>query len=67
MTMMTYHETERERTSPLAGFFGSIIELPARLHREWRRRQTEKMLEALPREIRKDIGWPASDTNAGGR
>ncbi|TRL39864.1 hypothetical protein [Rhizobium straminoryzae] len=29
--------------------------------RAYRRRQTERMLEALPFDLRKDLGWPASD------
>jgi|GEM_PF-4550109 len=30
---------------------------------EWRHRQTERLLESLPAEIRKDIGWPTRDAN----
>lgn len=26
----------------------------------WHRRKTERMLEGLPQEIRKDIGWPTT-------
>lgn len=26
----------------------------------WNRRKTERMLEGLPLEIRKDIGWPTT-------
>ncbi|TNM64938.1 hypothetical protein [Aliirhizobium smilacinae] len=26
----------------------------------WNRRKTERMLEGLPQEIRKDIGWPTT-------
>jgi hypothetical protein len=42
-----------------------IISLASRVHAEWRHRQTERMLESLPSDIRKDIGWPTSDDTAG--
>ncbi|MFN7104185.1 MAG: hypothetical protein ACK4N1_16345 [Pseudorhizobium sp.] len=39
----------------------SVLKLATLLHLRWRQRQTERMLESLPSEIRKDIGWPTSD------
>jgi hypothetical protein len=33
----------------------------ARISAEISRRRTERMLEGLPLDIRKDIGWPAPD------
>jgi hypothetical protein len=34
--------------------------LVARVMVAWQRRKTERMLEGLPQEIRKDIGWPTT-------
>ncbi len=31
--------------------------------KHWERRQAEKVLEALPANLRKDIGWPTIDQN----
>lgn len=38
-----------------------VLMLAALLQLRWRQRQTERMLESLPSEIRKDIGWPSSN------
>lgn len=38
-----------------------ITRFASHVQAEWRHRRTERMLEALPAEIRKDIGWPTSD------
>ncbi|CAD7023027.1 hypothetical protein REJC140_00069 [Pseudorhizobium endolithicum] len=38
-----------------------LIRLASRVQTEWRHRQTERLLESLPSDIRKDIGWPATD------
>jgi hypothetical protein len=40
--------------SKLSTFAERVIE-------SWNRRKTERMLEGLPVDIRKDIGWPTSD------
>ena len=49
-------------------FARPITKLTAQLQLRWRQHQTEKMLESLPSEIRKDIGWPTSDdTDAASR
>ncbi|UIK07447.1 hypothetical protein [Neorhizobium galegae] len=63
MTMITYQESDRSRLRPSS--FASLIR-PAlnaviSLRDQWRRRQTERMLEGLPAEIRKDIGWPTTN------
>lgn len=34
--------------------------LPRRLHENYRARKTAAILESLPEEIRKDIGWKGS-------
>jgi hypothetical protein len=38
--------------------FDWLRAVAARIVVAWQRRKTERMLEALPSEIRKDIGWP---------
>ncbi|RWX78388.1 hypothetical protein EPK99_07135 [Neorhizobium lilium] len=38
-----------------------------RLRDQWHRRETEKMLESLPADIRKDIGWPTSASGPAAR
>lgn len=42
-----------------------VAQLAIRAVAEWRQRRTERLLEALPAEIRKDIGWPARDSQKG--
>ncbi|WP_454849787.1 hypothetical protein [Rhizobium binxianense] len=34
-----------------------------RLLRSWRRWQTERQIESMPFEVRKDIGWPSADND----
>ena len=38
-----------------------LARLASHVQEEWRHRRTEKLLESLPADIRKDIGWPAWD------
>ncbi len=63
MTMITFQEGERSRfrPSPFVSFIRPAVLTVVKLRDAWRRRQTERMLEGLPTEIRKDIGWPASN------
>jgi hypothetical protein len=35
------------------------------LRQSWSRHRTERLLESLPAEIRKDIGWPTADHQQG--
>lgn len=44
------------RLSPQRDFFKPM----AAPYRAWRRWQSERILEALPQDIRKDIGYPSS-------
>nr|CAD6413289.1 hypothetical protein REQ54_01130 [Rhizobium sp. Q54] len=44
-----------------------LTRLASRVQAEWRHRRTERLLESLPSELRKDIGWPATDGAAGPR
>ncbi len=62
MTMTHFHDLNRSHSH----HFGlSLLRYPSlalmRVREGWRRRQSEKMLEGLDPDIRKDIGWPASD------
>jgi hypothetical protein len=63
MTMITYQESEgsRPQSSSFASFIRPALNVAFRLRDQWRRRQTERMLEGLPAEIRKDIGWPTTN------
>ncbi|WP_117192641.1 hypothetical protein [Rhizobium terrae] len=63
MTMITYQESDRSRhqSSSFASFPSSALLPILKLRDQWRRRQTERMLEGLDPEIRKDIGWPTTD------
>jgi hypothetical protein len=64
MTMITYQKgsRSRSRTSPFVSALRPAFLAALALRDAWRRRQTEKMLEGLPTEIRKDIGWPTTAT-----
>ncbi|MGK9054084.1 hypothetical protein QTA58_20005 [Neorhizobium sp. CSC1952] len=69
MTMITYQGSERSRVRP-SSFVSTIrpaLLIALKLRDEWSRRKTEKMLESLPAEIRKDIGWPTPNAPANRR
>ena len=61
MTTITYiHGHARSSTDARrSGLLYAPAALLFRIRDQWRRRQTEKMLESLPSDIRKDIGWPS--------
>ncbi len=40
-----------------------ITSLPRRIRSGYRARRTAELLESLPEEIRKDIGWKGSSEN----
>lgn len=63
MTMITYHESTRSHSphSALALLVSKAAAPILKLRDAWRRRQTERFLEGLDPEIRKDIGWPTTD------
>jgi uncharacterized protein YjiS (DUF1127 family) len=60
MTTITYHRTH----SPSFGL-PSLPQFLTRLLRtislRLQTRRTERMLESMPMELRKDIGWPTTD------
>jgi hypothetical protein len=62
MTVISYPGTDRawHRPSQTASFLSPARIWISRFRAELNRRQTEKMLESLPADIRKDIGWPTS-------
>ncbi len=58
--------------SPFSGLSGSsrpvplgrVARLTRRLQDAWKRHRTERALEGMPFDLRKDIGWPATDIDA---
>ncbi|MET3585001.1 hypothetical protein ABID21_001102 [Pseudorhizobium tarimense] len=54
--------TARLTGSRIRGLTRPLTRFALHVQAEWRHRRTERMLESLPAEIRKDIGWPAADT-----
>ncbi len=66
MTMISDpHLTGSGRPPPtLASPIQSLSRAIRLARAEWRRRQNERTLEALPAEIRKDIGWPTTNAPA---
>lgn len=62
MTTITYLDQRRVGASPAPRNVGhkQITSLFERAVAAWNRRKTERMLEGLPQEIRKDIGWPTT-------
>jgi hypothetical protein len=62
MTTITYLGQSRPASRHLtAGLLLQRLASPfARMLAASRRRKTEQMLEGLPQEIRKDIGWPTT-------
>ncbi|WP_430251844.1 hypothetical protein [Neorhizobium sp. DAR64860/K0K1] len=65
MSIMTYRESVQPRTSQssFATYVGLARSIVSNLRDAWRRRQNEQVLEGLPPEIRKDIGWPSTDND----
>jgi hypothetical protein len=59
VTSLHVHHPRKTHTAQSPSFDWLRL-LVARVSVEWQRRKTERMLESLPQEIRKDIGWPTS-------
>jgi hypothetical protein len=63
MTMITYHQTD----SPSRLRFYAprwllrLLSAAHSLHASWNRRKNLRILEALPPETLKDIGWPTTE------
>ncbi len=63
MTMIIQHEesgSSLRLRSPQ--WLLRLTELVFRLHASWRQRQNRRVLESLPMDTLKDIGWPVNDT-----
>ena len=59
MSSITYRDGGKSLSSYRThSSFGSYAE---KLVRAWRRWQTERQIESMPLDIRKDIGWPSAD------
>lgn len=66
MATLSFHHTGSTSSWTLPSAyhpFRPAGRLAARLIAQWRRWQTEREVEALPFDLRKDIGWPTPDTN----
>ncbi len=70
MTMILDHRTHpsqrrwRLPSLPLSSLWAMIAPHVSAWQAARTRRQTERMLESLPFDARKDIGWPTSDAAA---
>jgi hypothetical protein len=65
MSITTYRESEHSRPSQsiFTTYLALALSAVSELRDAWRRRQNEHVLEGLPTEIRKDIGWPSTDSH----
>jgi len=59
MTTLTYRGNGRTLSSSEGHF--NVVNYARNLLRAWKRRQTAREIEAMPFDIRKDIGWPSTD------
>lgn len=59
MTSLTYRDGGKGLSS--YGSHSSLASYADKLVRAWRRWQTERQIESMPMDIRKDIGWPSAD------
>lgn len=60
MTSLTYRDGGKSLSS-YGRHSSSLGSYADRLVRAWRRWQTERQIESMPLDIRKDIGWPSAD------
>lgn len=60
MTTITYLDQRRMSAPSTPRNSLPHLSLFERAVAAWNRRKTERMLEGLPQEIRKDIGWPTT-------
>jgi hypothetical protein len=69
MTSVTYLYPARPASSRFATTtLLSLASAPIlAMRNRWRRREAEKLLESLPADVRKDIGWPAFDRDTTAR
>lgn len=63
---VTNHAGHPLRKSPkTAGFMASLGARIEDIRVAWSRHKTERLIESLPADLRKDLGWPSSDIPAG--
>lgn len=64
-TISLGHGARARRTTTTGIDFGGLarraLRFAGRIQAEISRRRTERMLEGLPLDIRKDIGWPSPE------
>jgi len=59
MTTITYRDTGRPRGTLPQG--GSFVPFITRIADRWQQWRSERELESLSDDMRKDLGWPAID------
>ena len=57
----TPRSTSPERFVPIACSPKTAARFIDRVRDGWKRWQTERAIEAMPADMRKDIGWPTTD------
>jgi hypothetical protein len=69
MTSITYraHSSSSGLNAHHVPIYSDLLALVHRLQEGWNRRATEHMLESLPADIRKDIGWPTTESGPSSR
>ena len=66
MTTISYRDTRLSSALAQTSVSHPFTAFVARLRADWDRWQTERAIEALPSDMRKDIGWPTSDIQQDG-
>lgn len=61
MTVLSFDRTATVHTPRTNSAFAAVSGAFVAFQLAWRRRQTERAIEGLPSELRKDIGWPSTD------
>jgi hypothetical protein len=61
MTSITFRDGGKGLSSHgTHSLLGSYADRIVRAYRRW---QTERQIESMPMDVRKDIGWPSADEN----
>lgn len=62
MTIITYHgESGSSLRRHPSNWLSRLVGFGTHLYASWRRRQNLRILENLPADTLKDIGWPTTD------
>ncbi|AYG59476.1 hypothetical protein QD460_18050 [Rhizobium jaguaris] len=59
MTTITYRDTGRTRSTLPSG--SGFVQFVTRIADRWQQWRSERELESLSDDMRKDLGWPAVD------